>query len=212
MGSLRKFAANRLSAPLSLVGLLLGALAFLAALTPSLIPRPGPVQGALAGVAFAIGYGVGTGAAILWAWLGLPALPRPMRTRGAQNKRRALESGCALRAAHGTRLARLHSCGPGLARRRDRAADDHRRCQLRRCRGCALPGPALPAAQGSLLLPIERVLPTRASVLVASVLATWSFWAIGNGLLLDAVLRGLDTTYREIDASTGRKSLRPTIR
>jgi uncharacterized membrane protein len=55
MSSLRTLSANRILAPLSLAGLLLGAEAFLAVLTPSLIPRSGPIQGAVAGLAFAMG-------------------------------------------------------------------------------------------------------------------------------------------------------------
>ena len=46
---------------------------------------------------------------------------------------------------------------------------------------------------------MERILPVRATFLIASVLTAWSFWALGNGFLQDAVLRGLDSAYREID-------------
>ena len=51
---------------------MLGAAAFVAALTPSMIPRPGVLQGVEAGIAFALLYGVGTGARALWSWLELP--------------------------------------------------------------------------------------------------------------------------------------------
>jgi uncharacterized membrane protein len=37
-------------------------------------------------------------------------------------------------------------------------------------------------------------------VLIAVVLASWVFWSIGNGVLLDALLRGLDSSYRRVDA------------
>jgi uncharacterized membrane protein len=57
-----------LFAPLSPFGLILGAAAFLAALTPSVIPRPGVLQGVEAGIAFALLYGVGTGGRALWSW------------------------------------------------------------------------------------------------------------------------------------------------
>src|SRR5690348_9882703 len=60
-------------APLSSLGLILGAAGFLAALTPSMIPRPGVLQGVEAGLAFALLYGAGTGAGALWSWLELPA-------------------------------------------------------------------------------------------------------------------------------------------
>src|SRR5271170_2885318 len=61
-----------LLAPLSAFGLILGAAAFVAALTPSMIPRPGVLQGVEAGLAFTLVYGVGTGASALWSWLQLP--------------------------------------------------------------------------------------------------------------------------------------------
>jgi uncharacterized membrane protein len=61
-----------LLAPLSPFGLILGAAAFVAALTPSMIPRPGVLQGVEAGIAFALLYGVGTGARALRSWLELP--------------------------------------------------------------------------------------------------------------------------------------------
>ena len=59
-------------APLSPLGLMLGAAAFVAALTPGMIPRPGVLQGVEAGIAFALLYGVGTGARALGSWLELP--------------------------------------------------------------------------------------------------------------------------------------------
>ena len=62
-----------LLAPLSPFGMILGAVAFIAALTPSMIPRPGVLQGIESGAAFALLYGVGTGARALWSWLELPA-------------------------------------------------------------------------------------------------------------------------------------------
>jgi uncharacterized membrane protein len=61
-----------LLAPLSPFGLIVGAAAFVAALTPSMIPRPGLLQGVEAGIAFALLYGVATGAKALWSWLELP--------------------------------------------------------------------------------------------------------------------------------------------
>ena len=68
-----KWHVSMLLAPLSPFGMLLGAVAFVAALTPSMIPRPGVLQGIESGVAFALLYGVGTGASALWSWLEFPA-------------------------------------------------------------------------------------------------------------------------------------------
>ena len=63
---------STLLAPLSPLGLMLGAAAFVAALTPSMILRPGVLQGVEAGIALALLYGIGTGARALWSWLELP--------------------------------------------------------------------------------------------------------------------------------------------
>ena len=57
--------------------------------------------------------------------------------------------------------------------------------------------------------PLRRVLPPRAALLVASLLAAWSFWAIGNGFLLDAILRGLDSAYRTVDSLIPPEEERP---
>ncbi|MEY2853387.1 MAG: hypothetical protein RL030_519, partial [Pseudomonadota bacterium] len=62
----------RLFGGFSYAGLLLGALFFLASLTPSLIPRAAPAQAALSGICIAIGYGLGVLLRWLWRYLELP--------------------------------------------------------------------------------------------------------------------------------------------
>ena len=60
--------------------------------------------------------------------------------------------------------------------------------------------------------PLRLILPKRLSLLLAMSLAAWSFWAIGNGYLMAAVLRGLDSAYRQVDAlapSNDRMPLEP---
>ncbi|MGL4590210.1 MAG: alpha/beta-hydrolase N-terminal domain-containing protein, partial [Aestuariivirga sp.] len=71
-----KYRDRPLLSPPQALGLVLGALAFLAALSPSLIPRTGMLQGAVAGLSFAALYGVGAGTGFLWTWLGLPTASR----------------------------------------------------------------------------------------------------------------------------------------
>ena len=56
------------------LGLILGSLFFLAALTPSLTPRGAVIQGVLAGCSFALGYGIGVALVLIWRWLGFRAL------------------------------------------------------------------------------------------------------------------------------------------
>lgn len=69
---------DRLSAPylgpLCRTGQVLGALFFIASLTPSLVPRGYVAQGLLSGVCFALGYLLGVALAGLWHRLMLPEL------------------------------------------------------------------------------------------------------------------------------------------
>ncbi len=57
-----KYRDRPLLSPPQALGLVLGALAFLAALSPSLIPRTGMLQGAVAGLSFAAKFGFD------WLW------------------------------------------------------------------------------------------------------------------------------------------------
>lgn len=75
--------ARHLFVPPMPVGLILGSLFFLAALTPSLTPRSGLIQGVLAGCNFALGYGLGVALVLIWRWLGFKSLT-------SQTKRRVL--------------------------------------------------------------------------------------------------------------------------
>jgi uncharacterized membrane protein len=70
----------RLSAPyrgpLCRTGQVLGALLFIASLTPSLVPRGYVAQGLLSGICFGLGYFIGVALAVLWRRLMLPELGR----------------------------------------------------------------------------------------------------------------------------------------
>jgi len=70
----------RLSAPyrgpLCRTGQVLGALLFIASLTPSLVPRGYVAQGLLSGICFGLGYLIGVALAALWRRLMLPELGR----------------------------------------------------------------------------------------------------------------------------------------
>ena len=79
--------ADRLSAgmvvrfwrSLSVGGLLLGTLFFIASLTPTLIPRTYLTQGGLSGVCFAAGYGIGVAWRWLWRYMELPVPGRRLQ-------------------------------------------------------------------------------------------------------------------------------------
>jgi uncharacterized membrane protein len=187
-------------APLSPFGLILGAAAFVAALTPSMIPRPGILQGIEAGLAFTLLYGVGTGASALWSWLQLPV----SGARVSNAFRRTSILLC---------LALL---GYGLVRETDWQN------AIRR----AMDMPAVPAGLPVLIAIVSalvalfligvarlfntsamlisarlaKLVPRRVALLVGFGIAAALFWTIGNGLLLRTALHGLDSSYRRIDA------------
>ena len=200
MSKLSVSLSHRFVAAPSGAGLILGALFWVAALTPSLIPREGLMQGAIAGLAFAVGYGRAAGSAALWVWLGLPAakagLLRRFRWLALLVAAALVLAGAFLARGWQDQVHQVLGLGPVETVR---------------------PFTLLAAGLGLFLVllilarffgalrdiyhvPLRHVLPPRASIFLASVLAAWSFWAIGNGFLLDQVLRVLDSTYRTVDA------------
>lgn len=191
------------------MGLALGSAAFLGALTPSLIPRAGVVQGAVAGLAFVAAYGIGTGAGALWIWLGLPKLP-PSLMRLA---RPGILIVSALLVVLGLSMARgwqnsVHAAIglPSVETVRPIIIAAVSLAVILSLIGL---GRVFQLLWSIYSLPMERVLPVRVSLLLAFSLAVWSFWALGNGLFLDAVLRALDTAYREMDLLRGTEEPAP---
>ena len=190
---------HRLTTPLSAAGLLLGALFWVGALTPSLIPRTGLLQGAIAGLCFAVGYGLAAGFAMLWAWLGLasPARSLPLL------RRLALLFAAVLVVA-GAFLARgwqqqVHQA-LGLPPVETVRPFTLLAAGLLLFLLLLVCGRFAAALKDFFNAPLRRVLPPRASLLVAGLLAAWTFWAVGNGVLLDGVLRALDSSYRAVDS------------
>jgi uncharacterized membrane protein len=179
---------------------MVGAAAFVAALTPSMIPRPGVLQGVEAGIAFALLSGVGTGARDLWLWLELPV---------ASDR----YAGAFLRMSI---LLCLALVGYGLVRETDWQN------AIRRPMGM----PAVPAGLPILIAIVSgpvalfligltrlfnasamiisarlaKLVPRRIALLVGFGIAAALFWTIGNGLLLRTALHVLDSFYRRIDA------------
>jgi uncharacterized membrane protein len=194
----------------SVVGLLLGTLAFAAALTPSLVPRPPLVQGGIAGLSFAAGYGAGVALRALWLWLQVPVPPPAARrvlvlaalalsaaaavlclwwATGWQNRLRALME-----------MPPIDSAGPFTIA-------------------------AAAVAVFVLLLLLARlarmivrrlsnalsgVIPRPQAILVALVVTALVFWSLGNGLLVDGALRTLDGIYAELDQQFEEGSPEPT--
>jgi uncharacterized membrane protein len=189
-----------LLAPLSPFGLILGAAAFVAALTPSMIPRHGVLQGVEAGIAFALLYGIGTGGTALWSWLGLPVA-------GGRYRRGFLRTSIVLC---------LALVSYGLVRETDWQN------AIRRAMGMPAVPASLPVLIAIVSAPVALFLigivrlfnasamlisarlakhvPRRVALLAGFGLAALLFWTIGNGLLLRTVLHQLDSSYRHIDA------------
>ena len=200
MGKLGTALYHRLTGPFSAVGLILGALFWAAALTPSLIPRDGLLQGAIGGLCFSAGYALGTGMMALWVWLGFPVLPRMIL------KALRVLSGIAAIAIMLTAAFLADGWQDEVRLALDMAPNGGNwpfillAVGLLLCAVLLLLGRFFAALRDFFGAPLRWVLPHRAAVLVASVLAAWIFWSIGNGFLLDALLRGLDSSYRRIDA------------
>ena len=187
-------------AALSPFGLILGAAAFVAALTPSMIPRPGVLQGAECGLAFALLYGLGTGASVLWSWLQLPV------------------AGTSYRRTFGwiSILLCVALVGYGLVRETDWQN------AIRRAMGMPPIGTTIPFLIAIVSAPVAlfligiagffnalamlisarlaKIVPRRIALLGGFGIAAVLFWSIGSGLLLRTALHGLDSSYRRIDA------------
>jgi uncharacterized membrane protein len=187
-------------APLSPFGLMLGAAAFVAALTPSMIPRPGVLQGVECGLAFALLYGLGTGASALWSWLQLPvAAAGYRRTFGWISI-----------------LLCVALVGYGLVRETDWQN------AIRRAMGMPPIATTIPFLIAIVSVPVAlfligiarffnalamfisarlaKIVPRRIALLGGFGIAAVLFWSIGSGLLLRTALHGLDSSYRRIDA------------
>ena len=201
---------HRLAGPLSAFGLIVGALFWTAALTPSLIPRDGLLQGAIGGLCFGVGYGLAVAMVALWAWLGLPLMPRML-----------LKPIRVLAAIAAVTIMLM------AAFRGEAWQDEVRRALDMPPNGGSWPfillavglflsllllvvGRFFAALRDFFGAPLRHVLPPRLAVLIASVLAAWIFWSIGNGFLLDAMLRGLDSSYRRVDALIPPEEAQPT--
>ena len=189
-----------LLAPLSPFGLMLGALGFVAALTPSMIPRAAVLQGVEAGIAFALLYGVGAGAVTLWSWFEAPVAGK-LYSRAFLRIAILL---CLALVAYGLVLE------PGWQN------------AIRRAMGMAPVSAGFPVLIAIVGVPVAlvliglgrlfnavaklisgrlaKVVPRRIALLVGFGVAAALFWAIGNGLLLRTALHELDSSYRHIDA------------
>ena len=196
-----RHAAARLLDPMCSMGVWLGTICFAASLTPSLIPRDALLQGVLSGVAFAAGYGIGVFLRWVWIFLGLPKL-------------RDLAAG-RIATALALVICTLMVVG-FLAQASDWQNDIRARMGME---AVASARPILVGLVASgvafVLLMLGRVfgsvvyvlsqrlgrhLPRRVSLIISVGLAGVLFWSIGDGIVFQAGLRALDSSYRQLDA------------
>lgn len=189
-----------LLAPLSGTGMVLGAACFLAALTPSLIPRSAAAQGALAGLACAVGYCLGAAWDGTWAYLGLSRL----RGATARSTRRVAVVVALSLAVFA--LARVTDWQNSVRTAMGiESVESARPLRVGAIGGAVAPlllaigrFVRLIARHGAWIL--ERFLPRRLAVVAAIVCTVALVWSVANGVLLRGALRGLDSTYQQVDA------------
>lgn len=180
-------------------GCALGAMGFLASLTPSLIPRTGMMQGIIAGIAFMLAYGIGVGILAIYRWLGFSE-PK-LRTRRIISRSLFGIALILLMVA----LANATDWQNAVARAIGSAPVDSARPFI--IIFVALPIMAILLLlarlfkRGRLLVAerLSRFVPARVALLSGFAIAVMLAWSIGNGLLIRGVVRTLDGSYRELD-------------
>jgi uncharacterized membrane protein len=181
------------------LGLVLGGLAFIAALTPSLVPRGDVLQGLIAGIGFALGYGVG---------VGLVALARVFELLPAGMPRHRWPTLATLIIAGACILFGVVNSGRwqnGVRAVMDLPPVENH---------SALIVAIVAVAVAVVFVALGRlfriawiffanlmlvVLPVRAALLAGLIAASALFWSFGSGVLGGALLDGLDTAYANLD-------------
>ena len=185
---------------LSSVGLILGTLLFAASLTPSLIPRGLAVQGLLSGISLAVGYGIGVGLRGLWEYLGFR---QPAQTRGV-----LLAKLLAAMICGGIVVIALWQASEGqnsIRRLMDMPDVETARPVSVAAIATAvflvlmLLGRLFAGLTRLLARRLRRRVPRRVANLSAVALVAALFWAVGNGVLVEAGFRALDSAYRQLD-------------
>lgn len=195
---------------LSIVGLALGTLFFVASLTPTLVPRTFVTQGALSGVSFAVGYGLGVFLRWLWTFLEFPRAPdhllriaRPVvailclaaviavlwRVAEWQNSIRRLMNLEPLSTAHPLEVCLIAIVAATAL------------FMLAWLFGLAVRFAARAA---------RRVLPRRVSLVVGVAFAVLLFWSVTNGLVFHLGLNALDASFAALDQLIEPDTEQPT--
>jgi len=197
--------------PLCRTGVLLGALCFIASLTPSLVPRGFVAQGVLSGVCFAVGYLIGVALAALWRRLMLPELGHGPLQRGLRWLPWVGLLACALtvwwvrpwqdsvRAVMG-----LPPMDEGYSLRLLLIA-------LLVFAVLLVVGRAFAWVARRVGALSRRVMPAPVARLLGIVVAAVLFFNIANGVLLRGALHTADASFRKADALIPPESTAPTV-
>ena len=180
-------------------GTLLGALAFMASLTPSLIPRTALLQGVVAGIAFIISYGFGAGADFLWRWLGLPVLGGRLRSWVRFVPILLSLPIIAFGLAMATSWQNAIHLAMGMPVVESARPFTIALVALAVALCIYLLGHAFRGIMIYVASRLSRILPRRIATLSGFLVAATFFWSVGNGILLRGVLHVLDSSYRQID-------------
>lgn len=207
---LLRSSASALWRSFSPLGLLLGAMAFAASMTPSLIPRDFLLQGVLGGVCFAIGYGVGVLAGMIWDYLEIPPMPERLLKPIAWGAA-AVAAGIVL-----TFLWQAVGWQNSIRVRMDMPPVES-----------AHPLEVAVIAVGVFLVVIglsrlvrtlfrriarfvARFVPSRVAWLIGATLAFVIVAFLGNGVLLRSLLRSADYSFQRLDALIEPETAAPT--
>lgn len=182
-------------------GVVLGALAFAAALWPSLIPRSGALQGVLAGLCFSIGYLAGFVAVKLWTWAVQPAAIA--RARLVRRSMAAMVF--ALLPIFGALwLATVWQNDIRAVMQMDPVESTRPLLIGGVAFGVALVLLCLGRVFRLLLRVVSRrvaaFLPERVALLIGFAAVLWVFWTLGSGLVTHWGLATLDRIYAGVDA------------
>lgn len=181
------------------LGLVLGSLAFAAALTPSLIPRGGVLQGLVAGLSFTAAYALTAGLSAIWKYLEIPVADARHQhlwlAIAAGLSAIILSVGLSQATAHQNSIHMVMGLPPVETARPATILI------------VAIPVVFLLISLGRIFRMIislqanwlARFIPLRVAILIGITTASGLFWLIGNGVLARGALRLMDSAYAQVD-------------
>ena len=191
---------SRLFPPLSNTGLVLGALFFLASLTPSMAPRATVTQAVLSGLCLAAGYGLGVLLHWLWEYMELPVLRNTRHGR----IRQAVIAFCSIvfavalwRGQDWENIIRelMHMAPVGPGRIVGVAFGTLLTAML-----AVVLGRLAKMMVGAFTRSITRRVPRRIANVVGVVGGSLLLIGLVNGVIINSVLTVLDASYRRADS------------